>query len=130
MQDALREVDRRLLVQWLADYRRQHRQYDALWQDCQAPLRPEFFEVSFGQALRGGGPPSTAEPLELDCGEQTIRIAGRIDRIDTGTRGRRDGVQRAGLQDRRFDAIQRRGGRARAGPATARCMPWPWSKSS
>ena len=30
------------------------------------------------------GPPSTAEPLLLDCGEQTIRIAGRIDRIDLG----------------------------------------------
>ena len=34
--------------------------------------------------LRGEGPPSTAEPLLLDCGEQTVRIAGRIDRIDLG----------------------------------------------
>ncbi len=82
--DGLGEVDRRLLLRWMADYRGQHQRYDAEWQTFQAPLRPEFFEVSFGQSLRGNGRPSTIEPLQLCCGEQTILIAGRIDRIDTG----------------------------------------------
>ena len=90
LDDALREVDRRVLRGWLLDYRDQHQRYDALWKDCRAPPEgwspplPEFFEVSFGQPLRGAGPPSTAEPLELDCRGAGVRIAGRIDRIDTG----------------------------------------------
>jgi RecB family exonuclease len=79
---ALREVDRRLLLQWLADYRQQHEEYDALWQGCDAPLRPEFFEVSFGRGDEQ--PPSTPEPLELSTEKQTIRLSGRIDRLDTG----------------------------------------------
>ena len=45
---------------------------------------PEYFEVSFGQPTRGGRPPSTTEPLELVYRGQAIRLAGRIDRIDTG----------------------------------------------
>ena len=70
VRDALREVDRRLLVQWLADYRRQHQQYDALWQDCQSPLRAGVFRgLLRPAAARSDGPPSTAEPLELDCGD-------------------------------------------------------------
>jgi superfamily I DNA/RNA helicase/RecB family exonuclease len=83
-QDAMREIDRRLLARWLADYRQQHQRYDALWQTCEIPLRPEFFEVSFGQSSHAGGPPSTKEPMELYDKDQTIRIGGRIDRIDTG----------------------------------------------
>jgi len=79
---AMQEVDRRLLVRWFADYRRQHECYDALWQECDAPLVPELFEVSFGRS--GGDPPSTAEPLELVTDRQTVRISGRIDRVDTG----------------------------------------------
>jgi len=81
---ALREVDRRLLLRWLADYRRQSERYDALWQDCDAPLVPEFFEVSFGRSLAGEPRSSTEEPLEITDGDQVLRIAGRIDRIDTG----------------------------------------------
>ena len=81
---ALREINRRLLARWLAEYRGQHQQYDALWQNCEVPLRPEFFEVSFGRQHGDHAPPSTPEPLELCCGEQTVRITGRIDRIDTG----------------------------------------------
>ena len=49
---ALDEIDRLgTLSQWLADYRRQHAQYDALATTAILPLRPELFEVSFG------GPP-------------------------------------------------------------------------
>ena len=85
---------------------------------AQSPPLPEFFEVSFGQPLRGAGPPSTAEPLELDCGGagDPHRRTDRPHRHRAG--GRRNRLQRAGLQDGRLDAIQRRGGPARAGPAT------------
>jgi len=81
---ALREVDRRLLLRWIAGYRDQHERYDAMWQECDSPLTPEFFEVSFGRAARQEAPPSTERPLEFSAGGQIIRFAGRIDRIDTG----------------------------------------------
>jgi len=81
---ALREVDRRLLLQWLDDYHRQHENYDKLWKECDAPLLPEFFEVSFGRTAGEEDPHSTDRPLELHTPEGTIRLAGRIDRIDTG----------------------------------------------
>jgi hypothetical protein len=83
VRDALREIDRRLLVQWTDDYRRQHEQYDGLWSG-DALLKPEFFEVAFGRTGRDDAPPSTERPLELSADGQTVRIAGRIDRIDTG----------------------------------------------
>jgi hypothetical protein len=79
---ALCEVGRRQLVQWLGQYRSQCEKYDRQWQDCDAPLRPALFEVSFGHG--GGEPPSTESPLEVYAGSQTIRVSGRIDRIDTG----------------------------------------------
>ena len=83
--DALREIDRRILLEWLQSYRQQHEKYDAQWEDCDRPPLPELFEISFGRPLReGDGPPSTAEPLELVAHDQTVRLAGRIDRIDVG----------------------------------------------
>ena len=82
---ALHEVDLRLWTRWANDYRRQHRDYDQRWQDCQAPLRPAWFEVSFGHSTRRSGPLSTDRALELPAADGVIRIAGRIDRIDTGT---------------------------------------------
>ena len=47
-------------------------------------MAPAYFEVSFGQATRSAPPPSTAEPLQLEYRGEAIRLAGRIDRIDTG----------------------------------------------
>jgi len=84
VQAALREVDRRLLLQWIGDYRRQHENYDKLWEECDVPPAPEFFEVSFGRTAGDEDPRSTDRPLELHTPEGTIRLAGRIDRIDTG----------------------------------------------
>ncbi len=82
VQAALREVDRRLVVEWLSHYREQIEKYDAQWKDFDVPMAPELFEVSFG---RSGEPsPSTAQPLECAGERETIRISGRIDRIDTG----------------------------------------------
>lgn len=79
----MREIDRRLLVRWTADYRRQHERYDKLWEACDAPLVPAWFEVSFGRET-DEGPPSTDRPLELSAASETIRISGRVDRIDVG----------------------------------------------
>ena len=86
--DALREIDRRKLREWLAKYSAQHAKYDNLWKDCDSPPRGEMFEVSFGRELREGQtPPSTAEPLELTSEGATVRLSGRIDRIDIGKIG-------------------------------------------
>jgi ATP-dependent helicase/nuclease subunit B len=79
---ALREVDRRLVVQWLSAYRAQCEKYAGLWQDFEQTMRPELFEVSFGRGDEP--PPSTDRPLEFAGEGQTVRISGRIDRIDTG----------------------------------------------
>jgi hypothetical protein len=84
---ALREIDRRVLRKTLDDYRRQIEAYDELWSDLAAPLAPEFFEAAFGPA-RGAGPLQTDLPLELTAGDETVRVCGRIDRIDTGRAGR------------------------------------------
>ena len=84
LDDALREVDRRLWLRWAADYRRQHERYDELWKRCAGPLLPAYFEVSFGRG-RGVDPLSTDRPLEISGLGEPIRIAGRIDRIDTGS---------------------------------------------
>ena len=83
--DALREVDRRILLQWLQSYRQQHEKYDAQWKEGDGPPRPTFFEVSFGKTLQeDDSPPSTDKPLELVSRGQVVRVAGRIDRIDLG----------------------------------------------
>ena len=63
LQAALCEVDRRLVIEWLSQYRGQFEKYAALWQDFERPMAPELFEVSFG---RGDElPPSTDRPLEF-----------------------------------------------------------------
>jgi len=82
VQAALREVDRRLVVEWLSQYREQCEKYDAQWKSFDTPLAPELFEVSFGRD--GEPPPSTGNPLEFVDKGETIRIAGRVDRIDVG----------------------------------------------
>jgi ATP-dependent helicase/DNAse subunit B len=82
VQAALREVDRRQVTQWLAQYRTQCEKYDKQWQGFESPMAAELFEVSFGRG--NGEPPSCDRPLELTAENQTVRIEGRIDRIDCG----------------------------------------------
>jgi ATP-dependent helicase/DNAse subunit B len=82
---ALGEINRRLIANWLAEYRKQCESYDKLWSEFDQPLVPEFFETSFGQSKhRRTDAVSIEEPLEFFDGKETIRISGRIDRIDTG----------------------------------------------
>lgn len=82
IQAALGEIDRRLVVEWLSKYRTQFEKYGALWQDLDRPMAPELFEVAFGRG--GDASPLTDRPLEFSFDGQTVRISGRIDRIDTG----------------------------------------------
>jgi RecB family exonuclease len=82
LQAALREIDRRLVVEWLTQYRAQFEKYDGMWPDFQRPMAPELFEVSFGRGDQP--PPSTTQPLEFVRDGQALWISGRIDRIDTG----------------------------------------------
>ena len=85
LRNALAEINRRLIAKWLAEYRSQCEAYDALWSDCDRPLVPEFFETSFGQSKHVDPAASAIEqPLTFPVGKETIRVSGRIDRIDTG----------------------------------------------
>ncbi len=94
--NGLAEIDLRKLARWFEGYVRQHADYDEQWADWAAPPRPAHFEVAFGPRHRDdpagepgqlpddSDPLSTLEPVEMDCGGETIRFAGRIDRIDVG----------------------------------------------
>jgi ATP-dependent helicase/nuclease subunit B len=91
---ALREVDRRLLTQWLRNYYGQHQQYDDLWQDLESPLRPTYFEVSFGPKSDSfedeedvpvaSDALTTTKPLQLERDGDTLSFRGRVDRVDLG----------------------------------------------
>ncbi|MBU4397897.1 MAG: PD-(D/E)XK nuclease family protein, partial [Planctomycetes bacterium] len=79
---AMREIDRRLVVEWMSRYREQVEKYDAQWKGFDTPPAPELFEVAFGRGNEG--PPSTDKPLEFLREGETIRVSGRIDRVDVG----------------------------------------------
>jgi ATP-dependent helicase/DNAse subunit B len=73
-----------------------------------SPLEPAYFELAFGMAPKDADDPaSVAEPVELSGpeGTETIRIKGRIDRIDQTPDGRffirdyKTGSQLAGEND-------------------------------
>ncbi|MCE5269297.1 MAG: exodeoxyribonuclease V subunit gamma [Planctomycetaceae bacterium] len=95
LQAAMREINHRLLGEWLRKYREQLEAYDAQWKDLDSPLVPGLLEVSFGRA--GETAPSTERPFEIPLLEaasdgpegngdgRTVRISGRIDRVDIGT---------------------------------------------
>ena len=85
LRNALVEINRRLIVKWLAEYRKQCETYDALWSAYDRPLVPEFFETSFGESKhRDPSGIAIDEPMEFAAGKETVRVSGRIDRIDTG----------------------------------------------
>jgi ATP-dependent helicase/DNAse subunit B len=91
---ALREVDRRVLSQWLMNYYEQHQHYDDACMASGVPFRPAHFEVEFGPEYAAVDDEAglhvesdklrTSQPLELKVADQTIRISGRIDRVDLG----------------------------------------------
>lgn len=84
---ALDELQRREMREWLAAYREQHEDYAAKSGHGEA-IQPLYFEAAFGM----GGTRREDEParddisvddcLELRRGDDVVRVAGRIDRID------------------------------------------------
>lgn len=84
---ALAEIDRRVISAWLRDYRQQYEEYQAACASHGAEMVPEMFEVSFGARRQGDDPASVDEALHCAGIEPPVRIAGRIDRLDTGRLG-------------------------------------------
>lgn len=74
--------------------RRALREYlDRCRAECDPPAAFAHFELAFGEAPRPDepvDPASRAEPVTLDCDAGTVRLRGRIDRVD---RVERDGVE-------------------------------------
>ncbi len=79
---AQRHIDRRLVERWFSKYLEQHGKYEQKWPELDQPPLPRYFEVTFGERDHGGT--GTAQPLELMEAGRTIKVVGRIDRIDLG----------------------------------------------
>ncbi len=110
LENGMLEIDARRVSRWLSRYHEQHTAYDAAARDRAVTMRPAHFEVSFGPRRQTAAGPrasdtcdaqesadagdaddvdplSSLDPFELDCSGETIRFAGRIDRIDLGAVG-------------------------------------------
>lgn len=86
VQAALAVIEQRILEEWGAAYGEQWDHYQSSLPD-DLPLRPVHFEVPFGTpraATEHAEEPTTA-PLIFGQGTETVRVGGRIDRIDVGT---------------------------------------------
>jgi ATP-dependent helicase/DNAse subunit B len=92
---ALREIERRQIAAWAKMFAQQHDAYSRAWDHLDEPLVPKHFEVRFGGKRRrrddeGEEPAaglSTELPFELIVGDERLRFAGQIDRIDVGRVG-------------------------------------------
>ncbi len=84
---ALDDLQRRELREWLVGYREQHQHYAGV-SGLTTSMQPLHFEAAFGmrRERREDEPArddiSVDECLELRRGEDSIRIAGRVDRVD------------------------------------------------
>ncbi|MEX0586914.1 MAG: PD-(D/E)XK nuclease family protein, partial [Pirellulales bacterium] len=85
---ALLELDRRQISKWGDAYVDRLADYEALWNVGDPPPTPKHFELRFGPPRRGEAGPvdesSIDTPFLYDIGGETIRVTGRIDRIDVG----------------------------------------------
>jgi len=85
----LREIERRQIASWAAQFAEQHRQYSAAWPNLDSPLQPKYFEARFGPKNRRSeslddDSLSTEEPFVLTIGREQFKFTGQIDRIDVG----------------------------------------------
>jgi RecB family exonuclease len=87
--EALQRIEQRLLGEWGVAYGRQWDAYVAgLPRDADDPPLPARFEIAFGSTGPGAVPAADeSKPLVLGSGAETVRIGGRIDRIDVGRVG-------------------------------------------
>ena len=92
VEQALREIERREIAEWVPDYVGQEQDYRSQWGQWEQPPQPTYFEVRFGPKARtdlqeGADSTSTLVPFEIDLGSEKIRLIGQIDRIDIGRVG-------------------------------------------
>ncbi len=84
----LAEILAHQVRKWQPSYFQQHTDYQARSHDWETPLAPQHLEFRFGPASRHSDasedPDSVDMPFSLTVGTETIRLAGRIDRIDVG----------------------------------------------
>lgn len=90
---ALARIEARQATTWAQSYADQQAKYenDKRWRDAGVALKPALLEARFGRATHDDGAEderSVDQELELELpGGETLRIAGRIDRIDTARLG-------------------------------------------
>lgn len=84
LESALLSVEQRLLTEWGQAYGGQWEQYLQA-QPGAAPLGPALLEVAFGQQAAHGAA-GAAPALTVGLPGHTVRITGRIDRIDAAER--------------------------------------------
>jgi ATP-dependent helicase/nuclease subunit B len=82
-------IDQLLIARWVQRYLEQYAGYEDAFNELDQPPVPRHFEVSFGP-VKDDEDETSADPLsnpsayELTCNGVTIRLSGRIDRIDIG----------------------------------------------
>jgi RecB family exonuclease len=82
-------IDQLLIARWVQKYLEQYAGYEDAFQELDQPPIPRHFEVSFGP-VKNDEEETSADPLsnpaayELTCNSMTIRLSGRVDRIDIG----------------------------------------------
>jgi len=88
---ALDEINRRVVRDFGPQYLAQAVKYQQAADPAalQPVMQPAFFEVAFGpdKSTDTADPISTDDPFELRHGDEQIKLAGRIDRIDLGQIG-------------------------------------------
>jgi ATP-dependent helicase/DNAse subunit B len=82
-------IDNQIIARWVQKYLEQYLKYDQAFSDCDERPRPAYFEVSFGPAKDDEeadevDPVSRHVAYELTCNGISIRLSGRVDRIDIG----------------------------------------------
>ena len=119
--DALREIDRRKVLQWLGRVSRATRPLRRASGRTATARRgrscSRFPSASLCAKARARLP--RRAPLEFTAGGETVRLSGRIDRIDVGQAGGKPDLQHHRLQDRQRREVQRRRLPAWPRPATA-----------
>jgi ATP-dependent helicase/DNAse subunit B len=89
LESAFDAIDQRLIARWIAQYLDQYVKYEESFKQLDSPPLPKHFEVSFGpvkddESDQPADPLSKPAAYELTVNGATIRLSGRVDRIDLG----------------------------------------------
>ena len=84
---ALTEIECRLLSEWSEAFRQQWSDYLGVYDESwDAPPSAKLVELPFGQVPEAEPDEDRYPPAIFGQGEQRVKVRGRIDRIDVGTR--------------------------------------------